>query len=156
MNGRSCVSVRAWWACCATAAVAVVAGCTPRNIGWMPSDPEVGPRPAAAAAAATPRGYLSIVTQHFGEPGDAEPEEYPPVFLYDRSGKWLAELPNLTDRPMGLAPGEYIVLIGESLDPMGEFRQVQVRIVANETTRVNQSDIAAAPELWALSRALSR
>lgn len=156
MTRYSCVVVRPLSVLAACAALLLVTGCAPRNIYWMDADAEVGPQVPQPTPTVGPRGYLSVATQHFGEPGDEEPEKYPPVFLYDRSGHWLEELSNNTDRPLALAPGEYILLVGESLDPMGEFRQVQLRIDDGRTTRVNQADIDHAPELWALSRTLSQ
>ncbi len=100
-----------------------------------------------------PHGYLSIARKNLGDFSDSdEPVLYPPMYLYDQKGTLLRELPDETDSPVALQPGDYIVIVGESGDPMGEFHQLQVRVVDGETTRVSQADIDRAPEFWALER----
>lgn len=152
MSKHSCVVVRPLLVGGACVLLALTAACSPRHVQWMATDPTVGPQMVQPAPPSPPHGFLSIVTQHFGEPGDEETETYPPVFLYDSNGNLVTELPNNTDTPMPLAPGNYIVLIGQSMDPVGQFHQVQVRVVDGKTTRVSQGDIDHAPSFWAMFR----
>jgi len=155
MSAESCLQVRRRLAGVAMAALVSVAGCTPRAVYWLDSTQAVQPEAPKPEPVHSPEGFLSIKTQHFGESYYDGMESFPPVYLYDRNGNLLSTLPNNTDNPMGLQPGDYIVIIGESTDPMGEFRQLQVHVADGQTTRVSQADIDHAPEFWALSRWIS-
>ena len=149
------VVVRPRSACVAAVVLAMAAGCTPRNIHWMDSDALIQPEMVRVDPQQSPTGYLVVAAQRF-DPGDDEVEMYAPIYLYDQSGKFVVKLPNNSENPMPVRPGDYIVLVGEQMDPAGEFHQVQVRVVEGETTTVSQADIDHAPEFWALSRDLSR
>jgi hypothetical protein len=155
MNADLCIRVCRRSVGIPVVALVIATGCTPHNISWRDTTTTIQPEVMRPEPPQPPQGFLSIETQHFGEPGDEEEEMYPPVYLYDRNGNLLSQLSNNTDNRMPLPPGEYIVIIGESLDPLGEFRQLQVRVVDGQATRVSQADIDHAPEFWALSRYVS-
>ena len=152
MHRDSCVDVRRV-AGIAIAVLAILGGCTPQNISWVASTSTIQPQVPMPQPPPAPHGYLSVERQNLGDFSDSdEAVLYPPMYLYDRNGTLLRELPNENDNPIALQPGDYIVIVGESGDPMGEFHQVQVRVVDGETTRVSQADIDHAPEFWALKR----
>ena len=132
-------------------ALAVLGGCAPQRVRWMDANPDLVPqRPRQEVRAEQAPGYLVIAMRHLGQPGDQEMERYPPVYVYDRGGQFLAQLPNNTEFPTQLRPGEYIVLVGET-DAWGPFHQLQVRIDGGRTTDVSLADIAHAPGLCGLS-----
>lgn len=135
-------------------ALVTCGGCSPRSPRWTETGMTIQPQPPRAEAREEPRGYLVIqVPPNVGEVGDQEVQHYPPVYLYDQNGTYLEQLPNNTEYPTALAPGAYIVLVGET-DPLGEFHQVQVRVENGKTTAVSLADIDGAPHFWELSRAL--
>jgi len=130
----------------------MAAGCTPRNVNWMGETATIQPQPARVEARQQARGYLVIaLPPTIGRPGDAEPQHYPPVYVYDQQGRYVEQLWNDTEYPTPLTPGDYIVLIGET-DPMGEFHQVQVHVEDGQTTAVSLTDIDRAPQFWELPR----
>lgn len=137
------------------AALAVGAGCTPQHVAWTDRSAVVQPHPAQASAPEAPQGYLVLaVPPHVGRTGDHQMPLYPPVYVYDKDGRFIEKLPNNTEHPTPLPAGDYIVLVGETA-PLGKFRQVQVRIDGGNTTAVHWSDVAEAHRFCALSHQLS-
>jgi hypothetical protein len=131
-------------------ALLLVCGCTPQPMHWEGTTPTIGPQAPVAAASPQPKGYLVIqLPPTIGQPGDDEPQHYPPVYVYDRHGQYVQQLWNDTEYPTPLTPGDYIVLVGET-DPMGEFHQLQVHVDDGRTTAVSLADIDRAPRFWEL------
>lgn len=125
-------------------AIGVLGGCAPHHVRWRDASAVVEPQGARAATRPEPRGYLVIAMRPGSDPGDEEMERYPPVYLYDRDGRFLTQLPNNTEYPQALRSGDYIVLVGEA-DPLGPFRQLQVRVEDGRTTSVSLAEIEHAP-----------
>lgn len=155
MHWKSCAHVRPGAAIGAIVALLVAGGCTPRHVAWMKSSAVVLPQPPPVRAAEGPHGFLVVAASaSIGEMSDEDVPLYPPVYVYDQAGRYLEQLPSNTEAPTPLSPGEYIVLVGDT-DPLGVFRQVQVRIEDGKTTAVSLSDIARAPSFSELYRDLS-
>jgi hypothetical protein len=128
----------------ALVALVFLGGCAPQHALWRDTETIIQPQEPRAETQEGHQGYLVIAMRPGQQPGDAEMERYPPVYLYDQNGNFLNQLPNNTEYPKVLRPGEYIVLIGEA-DPLGPFRQVQVDIEDGRTTTVSLADIDRAP-----------
>jgi len=138
MNANVCVPVRRRCVGIAVMAFVISAGCTPRPMPWLESATTIQPGVTQPEKPQPPHGFLSIETNPL----------YLPGFVYDKSGYYLSLLPNNTSNPTALVtlpPGEYIVVIGASVDPPGGFRQLQVRVVDGQITRVSKADISNAP-----------
>lgn len=143
-------------AAAAMAALATSGGCASRHVAWTDRSPVVQPRPSGASPADAPLGYLVLaMPANAALLTDGQMPRYPPGYVYDKSGRYIEDLPNNTEHPTPLQPGEYIVLVGKT-DPLGKFHQVQVRIDQGRTTVVGLSDVAEAPRFWELSRRWSR
>jgi hypothetical protein len=125
-------------------ALVFVAGCGPRHVRWRDSDPTILPQGARVDAQLPPHGYLVMEKVPPQKPGAEQMERYPPIYLYDQQGTFIGQLANNTEFPKPLRAGDYIVLVGEA-DPLGPFRQVQVRIEDGRTTTVSLADIGQAP-----------
>ncbi len=132
------------WIAALVVALGAVDGCAPRHVGWRDSDPTILPQGARVDAQLPPHGYLVMEKVAPQKPGAEQMERYPPIYLYDQQGHFIDQLANNTEYPKPLRAGAYIVLVGEA-DPLGPFRQVQVRIEDGRTTTVSLADIGQAP-----------
>ncbi len=125
-------------------ALGLLAGCTPQHVRWKNSESPILPEGLPVDAQQPPHGYLVVERIPGLKPGAEQAERYRPIFLYDRQGNFVAQLPNNADSPRPLPAGDYIVLVGEA-DPLGPFRQVQVHIEDGRTTTATLAEIEQAP-----------
>ena len=140
----SSVNAQGCWIASTLVALALLSGCAPRHVSWRSSDDPVLPQGPRVENQQPPHGYLVMEKVPGQKPGAEQMERYPPIFLYDQQGNLLGKLANNTEYPKPLRAGAYILLVGEA-DPLGPFRQVQVRIEDGRTTTVSLADIDRAP-----------